>query len=166
MREVEIRFISFSVFWVYFLKILTEAWRFIVLWISERGKGSWHRSNSIPLNICMRMICGSHTNLIPELQLFMFPIPVLFNQGWFRFWFWFWFQSLTNSMIPILIPIQSKKIWLCFWFRFQHHAIPILMSIPTKQALIPILILESDSDFGIIYDSGLYLTQGTSSFIL
>ena len=30
----------------------------------------------------------------------------------------------------------------------------IPIPIPTKQALIPILVPESDSDFGIIYNSG------------
>ena len=114
MSEVEIRFISFSVFWVYFLKILTEAWRFIILWISERGQGSWHRSNSIPLNICMRMICGSHTNLIPELQLFMFPIPVLIQLGLISipipefYDFDFNYDSIQKNLILILIPIPAS----------------------------------------------------------
>ena len=45
MREVRIRFISFSVCqFILLLKILTEARKFIILWISKGGLGSWHRS--------------------------------------------------------------------------------------------------------------------------
>ena len=43
MREVKIRFFSFS-FFQFIFEILTEAGRFIILWISKGGRGSWHRS--------------------------------------------------------------------------------------------------------------------------
>ena len=42
---------------------------------------------------------------------------------------------------------------LRFWVLFQHHLTPIPIPIPTEQALIPILIQESDSDSGINYIS-------------
>ena len=93
---------------------------------------------------------------VPELQTFMIPIPT----------------PIPLGLIPILIPISgftqihdsdsnydssSKWLWFwfrsqCFpknWFRFQHHVIPI--PIPTNQALIPMLIPESDSASGIWY---------------
>ena len=90
--------------------------------------------------IYTRLICDSHNNLISELQIFMIPIPTLIPLG----------------LIPILIPIpgftkihdsdsNSSGKWFRFWFQFQCF--------PKNQALIPILIPESDSDSGIIYNS-------------
>ena len=52
---------------------------------AKSGKGI------IPLNICMKMTCDSHTNAIQELQIFMIPIPTLIPLG----------------LIPILIPIPG-----------------------------------------------------------
>ena len=88
---------------------------------------SWCEISEVtyPLNICMRITCDSHTNLISELQFFMIPIPTLIPLG----------------LIPILIPIPrftkicdsnsdsdssvSQKTWFQFrfkqtrlWFRF------------------------------------------------
>ena len=45
---------------------------------------------NITLNICMRMICDSHTILIQKLQIFMILIPT----------------PIPLRPIPILIPIQ------------------------------------------------------------
>ena len=84
------------------------------------------------LNICMRMTCDSHTNLIPELQIFVIPIP----------------PPIPLGLIPILIPIpgftkihdsdsssDSSSKWFRFWFRFQcfpKTLIPILIPIPAS----------------------------------
>ena len=77
-----------------------------------------------------------------------------------------------KSMIPIPIPVASdsdsdfsvsKKPWFRYWFRFQHHMIPT--PIPKNQALIPILIPESYSDSGIIYNSDYHLDFSHSSII-
>ena len=92
---------------------------------------------------CMRVTCDSHTNLIPELLIFMIPIPT----------------PIPLGLIPILIPIPKKtkihatkstsnssvcqNTWFRFWFRFQQHVIPIPIPIQTNKALIPIKISES-----------------------
>ena len=105
--------------------------------------------------------CDFHDKLIPELQFFrmLILIPIL---GWFQFWFWF--QGLPKINVSDSNSDSSSKwsrFWfrfqcfrndlLRFWFRFQHNLTPI--PIPTNQALIPILIPESDSNSGIIYNS-------------
>ena len=78
------------------------------------------------------MKCLSHTNLIPELQIFMIVIPT----------------PIPLGRIPILIPIPdftkihdsdtdskssvSQTTWFRFWFRFQHHVIQIQILIPAN----------------------------------
>ena len=84
-------------------------------------------NGNIPLNICMRMTCDSHT----------IPIPTMISLGLIPY-----SDSVSSVsqkvLIPILIPIPAS-------------CVPI--PIPTNQALIPILTPESDSDFKIIYNS-------------
>ena len=94
-------------------------WLNFFLWY---GSVKWNTR----LHICMRMTCDSHTNLIPELQIFVLPIPL--------------------GLIPILIPgftkihdsdssSDSSSKWFRFWFRFQcfpKTLIPILIPIPAS----------------------------------
>ena len=92
----------------------------------------------------MRMTCGSHTNPDSDSRVYeksMIPIPIPIPVASDS-------NSDSNSSV-------SQKPWFRFSFRFQHHMIPIPIPIPTNQALIPILIPESDSNSGIIYNSGL-----------
>ena len=112
-----------------------------------------------------------HVILIPiwfkNYNFLWFRFQFWFHKGWFRFWFRFLW--LPRSMIPIPIPIPvasdsdadsdssvSQKTWFRFWFRFQRHVVLVPIPIPTNKALIPILIPESDSDSGIIYNSDYY----------
>ena len=106
--------------------------------------------------IYTRLICDSHNNLIPELQMFMIPIPTLVPLG----------------LIPILIPISgftkiydsdsnsnSSRKWFQFWFRiecFPNNLIPIKIPIPAScdsDSIKPGFDSDSDSDSGIIYNS-------------
>ena len=90
--------------------------------------------------ICMRMTCDSHTNykfllwLIPIIT----PIPLV---GWFRFWFGF-------QCFPKNFDSDSDLD--------SNSSVPIPIPIPTQKASIPILFPESDSDSGVIYNSGYY----------
>ena len=82
---------------------------------------------------------------------------------------WFSYELQIFIMIPIITPIPLVG-WFRFWFRFQcfpknfdsdsdfdsSSSVPIPIPIPTQKASIPILIPESDSDSGIIYNSGYY----------
>ena len=52
--------LSFSRFFSLFLKIFTEAGRFIILWISKGGRGSWHRSNDSVLLALSKMLNNHH----------------------------------------------------------------------------------------------------------
>ena len=106
---------------------------------------------NIPLNICMRrhVILNFHTNLISELQFFTIPIPTLIPLGLIPIGFRF--QDLPKSMIPI--PVDSDSDFDSDSSVSQKKLIPIPFPIPTNQALIQILIPESDSDSGIFYSS-------------
>ena len=67
---------------------------------------------------------------------------------------WFWFQNY--KFLWFRFQFWFHQGWFRFWFRFQSfpkNLIPIPIPIPPNQALIPILIPESDSDSGIIYNS-------------
>ena len=100
-----------------------------------------------PLNMGSTYARDRYVILIPELQIFMIPIPILIPPG----------------LIPILITIpgftkihdsDSSSKWFQFWLQFQcfpNNLIPILILIPAScdsdsnpippsQALIPILI--------------------------
>ena len=93
-----------------------KAWCF-VLFFSNNNYGAKSVTWNTPLNmLCMRMTCDSHTNLIPQLQFFMIPIPT----------------PILLGLIPILILIpgitkiddsnsnsDSSRKWVLFWFRFQ-----------------------------------------------
>ena len=93
------------------------------------------------------VILNFHTNLISELQFFTIPIPTLIPLGLIPIGFRF--QDLPKSMIQI--PVDSD--FDSDSSVSQKKLIPIPFPIPTNQALIPILIPESDSDSGIFYNS-------------
>ena len=73
MREVEIGFISFSVFQLY-LKILTEAGRFIILWILKRDEGA---DTDVMFQFCLpntSCICNTvraKLALLQQISIFM-----------------------------------------------------------------------------------------------
>ena len=78
MREVKIGFISFSIFQF----IFENFGRFIILWISRRGRGSWHRSNVTVLLALGAPIAISPSNISIWVLMWLLWCTVLLLESW------------------------------------------------------------------------------------